>query len=91
MHWEDLLLFSNRVTVGTVDPVIGRISASTCSVCRFGNCCNGFAGFMLLATTVLVGAVYFVRGGITLTERGAVVDAKVRRHLAVLVGIFSPA
>ena len=33
--------------------------------------------------------VYYVRGGITLTERGAAVDGRVRRHLAVLVGLFA--
>ena len=33
--------------------------------------------------------MYYVRGGITLTERGAAVDEKVRKHLAVLVGIFA--
>ncbi|HSN57886.1 MAG TPA: UPF0182 family protein, partial [Clostridiaceae bacterium] len=44
---------------------------------------------MLLATAVVTVAAYYVRGGITLTERGAAMDEKVRQHLAVLVGIFA--
>jgi hypothetical protein len=44
---------------------------------------------MLLATAVVTAAVYYVRGGIIMTERGVSVDEKVRRHLAVLVGIFA--
>ena len=89
MQWEEVLLFTNRVTVGTVDPVIGKdIGFYLFSLPLHGDA-QGFAGFMLLATMVMAAAVYYVRGGITLTERGAAVDEKVRRHLAVLVGIFA--
>jgi uncharacterized membrane protein (UPF0182 family) len=89
LRWEEVLLFTNKVNVGTVDPVIGKDIGFYLFSLPFWEVLKGFAGFMLLATTVIVGAVYFVRGGIVLTERGAAVDEKVRRHLAVLVGIFA--
>lgn len=89
LQWEEVLLFANRVDVGTVDPVIGKDIGFYLFSLPFWAMLKGFSGFMLLATTVLVMAVYFVRGGITLTERGSTVDEKVRRHLAVLVVIFS--
>ncbi|MBI5484685.1 MAG: UPF0182 family protein, partial [Deltaproteobacteria bacterium] len=44
---------------------------------------------MLLATAAVAGAVYYFRGGIMLSELGASVDVKVRRHLAILVGLFA--
>jgi uncharacterized membrane protein (UPF0182 family) len=50
---------------------------------------KAFASFTLLATVLMAAVVYYVRGGITLTERGVAVDAKVRRHLAVLLGAFA--
>ena len=78
-------------TVGTSDPIIGKDIGFYLFSLPLLEMLKAFAGFMLLATTVMVAAVYYVRGGITLTERGAAVDEKVRKHLAVLVGIFSPA
>jgi len=89
MRWEEILLFTNRVDVGTVDPVIGKDIGFYLFSLPFWEMLKGFAGFVLLATAVMVGAVYFVRGGIIMTERGATVDEKVRRHLAVLVGFFA--
>ena len=89
MRWEEILLFTNRVDVGAVDPVIGKDIGFYLFSLPFWEMLRGFAGFMLLATAVVVGVVYFVRGGINMTERGATVDIKVRRHLAVLVGLFA--
>ncbi|MDD2271300.1 MAG: UPF0182 family protein [Desulfuromonadaceae bacterium] len=89
MRWEEILLFTNRVDVGTVDPIIGKDIGFYLFSLPFWEMLKGFAGFVLLATAVVVGAVYFVRGGIIMTERGATVDEKVRRHLAVLIGLFA--
>ena len=88
-QWEDVLLFTNRVTVGTADPVIGKDIGFYLFSLPFLEMLKGFAGFMLLSTLLIAVAVYYVRGGITLTERGAAVDEKVRRHLAVLAGVFA--
>ncbi|MBW4055234.1 MAG: UPF0182 family protein [Proteobacteria bacterium] len=89
VQWEEVLLFMNRVDVGTVDPVIGKDIGFYLFSLPFWESLQGFVGFVLLATAVLTGAVYLVRGGIVLTERGATIDVKVRRHLAVLLGIFA--
>jgi len=89
MQWEAVLLFMNRVRVGTADPVIGNDIGFYLFSLPFWELLKGYAGLVLLAATVVTGAVYYVRGGITLTERGATVDEKVRRHLAVLVAIFA--
>ena len=89
LQWEDVLLFTNRIPVGTVDPVIGKDIGFYLYSLPFWEMLKAFASFMLLATLLLSAVVYYVRGGITLTERGAAVDGKVRRHLAVLVGLFA--
>lgn len=89
LQWEEILLFMNRVDVGTVDPVIGKDIGFYLFSLPFWELLKGFAAFVLLATAAIVGGVYFVRGGIVLSERGAAVDEKVRRHLAVLVGVFA--
>ncbi|MDD2541069.1 MAG: UPF0182 family protein, partial [Desulfuromonadaceae bacterium] len=89
VQWEEVLFFTNRVDVGTVDPVIGKDIGFYLFSLPFWESLQGFVGFVLLATVVLTGAVYLVRGGIVLTEQGASIDVKVRRHLAVLTGIFA--
>lgn len=89
LRWEEVLLFINSVSVGTVDPVIGKDIGFYLLSLPFWEMLKGFAGFVLVVAAVIVAAVYFVRGGITLTERGVAVDEKVRRHFAVLVGIFA--
>ena len=88
LQWEQLLLFANKVAVGTVDPVIGKDIGFYLFSLPFLAMLKGFASFLLVATVLLSAAIYYVRGGITLTERGVLVNEKVRRHLAVLVGIF---
>ncbi len=88
-QWEELLLFTNRVTVGMVDPVIGKDIGFYLFTLPLMELLKSFCSFMLFASAVLAGAVYFVRGGVVLTERGVMIDEKVRRHLAVLAGIFS--
>ncbi|MDD2732297.1 MAG: UPF0182 family protein [Desulfuromonadaceae bacterium] len=89
LRWEEVLLFMNRVDVGTVDPVIGKDIGFYLFSMPFWEALRGFAGFALLAAAAVSAVVYYIRGGIILTERGASVDEKVRRHLAVLVGLFA--
>ncbi len=89
MKWEEVLLFANREDVGTVDPVIGMDIGFYLFSLPFWEILKGFSGIVLLATAVMAGLVYFVRGGIVLTERGATIDQKVRHHLAVLVVFFA--
>jgi len=89
MQWDNLLLFTNRLAVGTVDPVIGKDLGFYLFSLPFMEMLKAFVNFMLLATAAATAAVYYVRGGILLTERGLAVDEKVRRHLAFLVVIFA--
>ncbi len=89
MQWDNFLIFTNKMSVGTVDPVIGKDIGFYLFSLPFLEVLKAFAGFMLLAITGMAAAVYYARGGITLSERGAAVDRKVRRHLAVMAGIFA--
>jgi len=89
LQWQNVLLFINRITVGIADPVLGKDLGFYLFSIPLLEQLNGFAGFLLPATALLVVALYYLRGGIILTERGAVIDAALRRHLAVLAGLFA--
>lgn len=89
LQWEQVLLFSNRTTVGTIDPVIGKDIGFYLFSLPFMELLKAFATSLLLATALITAVTYYIRGGIALTERGVTIDAKVRRHLAVWLGLFS--
>jgi uncharacterized protein len=89
VQWQNVLLFSNKVTVGTLDPVLGKDIGFYLFSLPLLEQLNGFAAFAVLASAVLSVAVYYLRGGISLTARGPVIDQKVRKHLALLAGLFS--
>jgi uncharacterized membrane protein (UPF0182 family) len=89
MQWQNALLFANRVTVGTADPVMGLDIGFYLFCLPLLEQLNAFAGFLLPVTALMVAALYYLRGGIALSERGAVIDVKLRKHLAILAGIFS--
>jgi uncharacterized membrane protein (UPF0182 family) len=88
LRWEDVLLFVNRVDVGTVDPIIGRDIGFYLFSLPFWEILKGYFSLVIPVAAAVAGIVYYVRGGIILSERGASVDEKVRHHLAVLVGIY---
>jgi len=88
-RWEDLLLFANRLSVGMADPVLGKDVGFYLFSLPFLDMLKVFASFMVLAALVLSAAVYFVKGGIVLDDRSAGMDQKVRRHLALLIGLFA--
>ena len=86
-QWEEVLLFTNQATVGTIDPVLGKDIGFYLFSLPFMETLKVFATFLVLTTALIAAATYFIRGGITLTEQGVTIDVKVRRHLAVLLGI----
>ncbi len=88
MQWDKFLMFINGVTVGSLDPVLGRDLGFYLFQLPLLETIKTFAVFAILASAVLVGAAYFVRGGISLSERGISVSRQVRIHLAVLAGLL---
>ncbi|HTP64811.1 MAG TPA: UPF0182 family protein [Geobacteraceae bacterium] len=89
MQWESLLLFVNRVTVGANDPILRMDLGFYLFQLPLFEMFRAYFLFLTVATIVLVGVVCFLRGGIALTERGIQVDWRVRRHLAILLGLLS--
>jgi hypothetical protein len=89
MRWERVLLFANTAAVGIKDPVIGKDIGFYLFQLPLLEMLKGFLLFVVSATMLMAAGVYYLRGGIALTERGVQVDWRVRRHLAVLAGIFA--
>lgn len=88
LQWEKFLLFLHAAEVGTSDPVLGKDIGFYLFRLPLLQLLKGFADFTVAAAMIVAGAVYYARGGISLTERGVLIDQRVRRHLAVLAGLF---
>lgn len=88
-QWQNALLFLNRLDLGSNDPVLGKDVGFYLFSLPLLEQLNAFAGFLVPVTAILVTALYYLQGGIGVNPRGVVVDPKLRRHLAVLAGIYS--
>lgn len=88
LQWEKLLLFRNMLPVGTADPILGKDIGFYFFSLPLLEILAAFSRVTVLVATVLVGVAYYVKGGISLTPSGAHVDGKVRKHLALLAGLF---
>ncbi len=89
LQWEKLLIFINRINVGTGDPVMGRDIGFYLFSLPLMESLTAFTGFTLTTSLFITAAAYALRGGISLTERGVTVDLRVRRHLALLLLLVS--
>ena len=88
LQWQNVLLFVNRVGVGTSDPILGKDIGFYLFSMPMLEQLHAFVGFLVPATALMVAALYFLRGGISLSERGAVIDEKLRKHLAFFAGLY---
>jgi len=88
-QWEKVMLFINRVDFGTAAPVVGIDLGFFFFTLPALEMVSTFSTMALLSATVLCGVVYYLRSGIQLSEQGIMLDEGVRRHLAVLVGLYS--
>ncbi|MBI5641666.1 MAG: UPF0182 family protein [Nitrospirae bacterium] len=88
LRWEDVLLFRNSLDMGTSDPILGKDIGFYLFRLPLIETFRGFASFTLIATVVLVGANYFLRGGIFLAEGMFSIDRKAKKHIGILAGLF---
>ncbi len=87
LRWEDVLLFKNSLDMGTNDPLLAKDIGFYLFKLPFIESLNGFAGFTLVLTIIVVAANYFLRGGIFIAERIISIDSKVKKHIGILAGL----
>ncbi|MBI5099173.1 MAG: UPF0182 family protein [Nitrospirae bacterium] len=85
--WEEILLFKNRLDVGMQDPIFNRDISFYFFALPLIETIKGFAGFTVILTGVVTTVSYFLRGGISVSERNISMHPYVRKH-AGMFGIF---
>jgi uncharacterized membrane protein (UPF0182 family) len=86
-QWQEFLLFTQGRPVGIVDPILGKDLGFYLFTLPFIESLKGFIGFTVVLTTLITGLLYFLRGGVAVSERGISIEQAVKRHLAVLGGL----
>ncbi len=88
IKWEEFLLFKNNVDMGITDPILGMDIGFYFFKMPFIEALKAFFGTTLFLTSVLVAANYFIRGGIFIQGGVFSIDNMVKKHFAVLAGLF---
>jgi len=87
-RWEEVMLFRNSLPIGMNDPTFGRDVGFYLFNLPLMESFKDFVTFTLVFTGILVTANYFLRGGISLSERAILVDTTVKKHIGILAGLF---
>jgi uncharacterized protein len=86
--WTPALLFLNHVASGTKDPIFGHDLGFYLFRLPLWEALNGYAGFLLFFTLLIVAAIYTMRGGVVLFGRTISFLRQAKWHLAILVFLF---
>lgn len=88
LQWEKLLLFRNMLPVGTADPILGKDIGFYLFRLPFLETLIAYTRIAALLGIGATGAVYYLKGGFSLSPKGIQINPKVRKHLALLAGFF---
>ncbi|HAR95117.1 MAG TPA: UPF0182 family protein [Deltaproteobacteria bacterium] len=86
--WRDVLVFANSVTAGTADPLLHIDVGFYLFQLPLVRILKGFTAFLLVVTILIVGASYFFRGAVVSVGSSFTVDARSRKHMSLLGGLF---
>ncbi|MDI6891304.1 MAG: UPF0182 family protein, partial [Thermodesulfovibrionales bacterium] len=86
--WEKVLLFQNYANVDLNDPIFSKDIGFYLFKLPLFESVKGFAGFIIIATLLIVSINYFLRGGIASRERNVFIDKRVKKHIGILAGLF---
>ena len=86
--WPALLAFMNSVHTGRVDPIFKNDLSFYLFRLPMYEALNGFAGFLIFFTILLVAVGYAMRGGLLFVGNGLSFVKSAKQHLALLVFLF---
>lgn len=85
--WEEILVFVNRLEVGMTDPVFGKDISFYIFVLPILDTMKQFFILTIAITAIITLTSYFLRGGISISEKNISFDPIVKKHISIF-GIF---
>ncbi len=86
--WETVLLYLNRASFGTTDPIFARDIGWYVFSLPALSALLGIVRSLLTLSLVLLIPVYFFRGDVVLLPRGLRIESTAGRHLGVLLALW---
>lgn len=88
--WENILLYLNRTSFGTTDPIFNRDLSFYVFQLPLLRDLYSWGFQLMVLTTILVAALHYLNGGIRLRQgRAPQVSPGVKAHLSVLVAVLA--
>lgn len=86
--WPVALAYLNSVNTGRVEPIFNNDISFYLFKLPLYEAINGFAGFLIFFTILLVVVGYLMRGGLLYTGRGFSFVKHAKHHIALLIFLF---
>jgi uncharacterized membrane protein (UPF0182 family) len=87
--WEELLLFLNSLDVGMTDPIFNRDVSYYLFILPLVDSLKSFAVLTVVLTASVTIVSYFLRGGISISEKSISIHPRVRKHAGLFVVFLS--
>ncbi len=88
VSWEKILIYFNRTSFGIADPIFNKDIGFYMFNLPFLEFFRNWLFFSLVIITVVVGAIYVVKKAIKLENKKIEMDAPIKIHLSILIGIL---
>jgi uncharacterized membrane protein (UPF0182 family) len=87
--WEELLLFLNSLDVGMSDPIFSRDVSYYLFTLPLVDSLKSFAVLTVVLTASVTIVSYFLRGGISISEKNISIHPRVRKHAGLFLVFLS--
>lgn len=86
--WEKILIYLNRTSFGTSDPIFNRDIGFYMFSLPFWEFVRNWLSFALTLIAVVVGAIYILKRAIKYEYKKLIIETPVKVHLSLLIGFI---
>ena len=86
--WEKILIYLNRTSFGTADPIFNRDIGFYMFSLPFWEFVRNWLSFALTLVTVVVAAIYVIKKAVKYEYKKLIIETPVKVHLSLLIGFI---
>ncbi|MBA7475469.1 hypothetical protein ES707_10840 [subsurface metagenome] len=86
--WEKILIYLNRTSFGTSDPIFNRDIGFYMFSLPFWEFVRNWLSFALTLITVVVAAIYVIKRAVKYEYKKLIIETPVKVHLSLLIGLI---
>ncbi|MES0341589.1 MAG: UPF0182 family protein, partial [Candidatus Humimicrobiaceae bacterium] len=86
--WEKILIYLNRTSFGTADPIFNRDIGFYMFSLPFWEFVRNWLSFALTLITIVVAAIYIIKRAVKYEYKKLIIETPVKVHLSLLIGFI---